>query len=91
MCWDETTTDTVPADPDASEDDRAAEGSGAKAMLAAVRAAGYEPSPVLRRREDHVEVIASRGGHDFALHLEFDGRVRMVMPVARAPATDSGT
>jgi hypothetical protein len=88
------TADTRPeTKPDGADAPGAvdADGLDARAILTVVRAAGYEPQPFLRRGEDHVEVIASRDGHAFALQLDLHGRVRQVMPVARASAREGGT
>jgi hypothetical protein len=62
----------------------------AEELLAVVRAAGYEPSAILRRGAHHLEILASRGGRAFEVHLALDGRIRHVAPTFSAAGTSAG-
>jgi hypothetical protein len=59
-------------------------------LLAVVRATGYEPSPILRRGTDHVEILASRDSRTFEVRLAFDGRIRRVAPTFPAAGVSAG-
>jgi hypothetical protein len=52
-------------------------------VLAAARAAGFEPLGEPRRKPKHFEVLGCRQGKHIELHIELDGHIRKTKPVER--------
>jgi hypothetical protein len=52
------------------------EAADPEVAVGAVRAAGFEPTGVPRRKPKHFEIQGRRNGQDYELHVELGGRIR---------------